>query len=212
MDNFQREDDYFSLCGLNSSLRPLYIRKSCSGCLQGSPCAVQCEFVPCSIEHGNLSYCFECGEYPCPKYDGVDQYDSLITHKNQLKDMQKAKAIGIEKYREEQIAKSRLLHELLNEYDNGRRDVFFFLAVNLFELNDSQQILDKANELTKDMNLDEKSDYIKSMFLHLAFKKNISLKLRKADGNSYITFFKMLNINFANIFLKILSFTFGEKS
>ena len=90
--------------------------------------------------------------------------------------MQKAKAMGIEKYREGQIAKSKVLHDLLNEYDNGRRDVFFCLAVNLFELNDSQQILDKANELTKDMNLDEKSDYIKSMFLHLAFKINISIK------------------------------------
>lgn len=137
MINFKRKDDYFSLCGLNCSLCLLYIRKSCPGCRQGSPCAVQCEFTPCSIEHGNLSYCFECREYPCSKYDDVDQYDSLISHRNQLIDMQKAKTMGIKKYREEQIAKSNVLHELLNGYDNGRRDVFFCLAVNLFELRDS---------------------------------------------------------------------------
>ena len=96
---------FFSLCGLNCSLCPSFIRGNCTGCQEGSSCALICEIAPCSIEHGNIDYCFECGEYPCSKYDGIDKRDSLISHKNQLKDMQKAKTIGIEKYHEEQLEK-----------------------------------------------------------------------------------------------------------
>ena len=89
-NTLKRNDLLFSLCGLNCSLCPSFIRGNCTGCQEGSSCALICEIAPWSIEHGNIDYCFECGEYPCSKYDGIDKRDSLISHKNQLKDMQKA--------------------------------------------------------------------------------------------------------------------------
>jgi hypothetical protein len=39
--------------------------------------------------------------------------------------------MGIDAYKEEQRGKKRILDRLLEEYDDGRRDVFFCLAVNL---------------------------------------------------------------------------------
>ena len=50
--------------------------------------------------------------------------------------MEKAKTIGIENYRAEQRVKKGILDRFLNEYDNGRRDVFFCLAVNLMDADD----------------------------------------------------------------------------
>ncbi|WP_295114629.1 DUF3795 domain-containing protein [uncultured Methanobrevibacter sp.] len=180
-NEFQRDDNLFSLCGLNCSLCPLFIRESCPGCRAGSPCAVVCQFAPCSVEHGNIDYCFECEEYPCYRYDGVNEHDSLISHKNQIRDMFKAKRIGIDKYREEQLAKKQILEKLLNEYDSGRRDVFFCLAVNLLELNDLKIILNDADILTESMGLNEKSDYMKQLLDDCGNKRNIELKLRN-DG------------------------------
>lgn len=180
-EEFKRVDDLFSLCGLNCSLCPMFVRKTCPGCRAGSPCALTCDFAPCSIEHGNLTYCFECGEYPCSKYDGVDEHDSLISHLNQKNDMFKAKRIGIENYHEEQLVKKEILTELLNVYDDGRRDVFFCLAVNLMEIEDLKNVLNIADKLTQNMALKEKSDFVKELLKEYASKKNISLKLRN-DG------------------------------
>lgn len=176
---FKRNDLLFSLCGLNCSICPMFIRGGCTGCIEGSTCYMVCEFAPCSIEHGNIDYCFECGEYPCEKYDGVDLHDSLISHRNQLKDMEKAKTIGIENYRAEQRVKKGILDRFLNEYDNGRRDMFFCLAVNLMDVDDLKEVLDETDKSTKDMNLAEKSDFMKDALNECAKMRNISLKLRR---------------------------------
>ncbi len=151
----------------------MFIRGGCTGCREGSTCYMVCEFAPCSIEHGNIDYCFECGEY-----DGVDLRDSLISHRNQLKDMEKAKTIGIENYRAEQRVKKEILDRILNEYDNGRRDVFFCLAVNLMDVDDLKDVLNEADKSTKDMNLVEKSDFMKDALNERAGMRNITLKLR----------------------------------
>ncbi|WP_323735925.1 DUF3795 domain-containing protein [Methanosphaera sp. ISO3-F5] len=98
---FKRENLLFSLCGLNCSLCPLFIRKECTGCIEGSMCYKLCTFAPCSIEHEGVEYCFECKEYPCDKYEDVEKHDSLISHINQKIDMEKAMTMGIEKYNQE---------------------------------------------------------------------------------------------------------------
>ena len=176
---FTRDNLLFSLCGLNCSLCPMFVKKTCSGCIKGSMCYNICNIVPCSLEHGAVDYCFECEEYPCEKYDGVDLHDSLISHLNQKKDMEKAKSIGIENYHKEQIEKRAILNRLLNEYDIGHRDVFFCLAVNLLEVNDLNAVLNQANELTENMDLSDKSDLMKELLNDIAEKRNIVLKLRR---------------------------------
>ena len=136
-----------------------------------------CPFAPCSVEHGDVDYCFECEEYPCKHYDGVDKKDSLITHLNQLKYIEKAKKIGIRRYHEEQLIKIDILKEFLEKYDNGHRDVFFCLAVNLMDIDDLNNVLKQANALT----VNEKSDSVKQMLIDSASKKGIVLKLRKGN-------------------------------
>lgn len=90
---FTRDNLLFSLCGLNCSLWPMFVKKTCSGCIKGSMCYNICNIVPCSLEHGAVDYCFECEDYPCDKYEGIDENDSLMTHINQLIDMEKAKTM-----------------------------------------------------------------------------------------------------------------------
>ena len=106
LENFKRTDGLFSLCGLNCGLCGFRLQGNCNGCFNDSFCAVSCPRVPCSVRHGNLQYCFECPEYPCKHYDGFDSYDTLVLHRNQRKDMQKAKDIGIDAYLAEHAARS----------------------------------------------------------------------------------------------------------
>jgi len=125
---FNRTDGLLSLCGLNCGLCPMQIRGDCSGCFNGSTCYQTCPLAPCSVRHGGVQYCFECPDYPCEEYDGIDRYDSLISHRNQKADMMKAKQMGIDAYLTEQRGKREILNRLLSEYDDGTRDVFYCLA------------------------------------------------------------------------------------
>jgi len=127
-----------------------------------------------------LEYCFECAEFPCPKYEGVDESDSFITHKNQFIDMEKAKRIGMDAYRAELDEKIKLLEGLLENYDDGRRKSFFCAAVNLLELPDIKTVIAELEAQTKPGDpVKEKAKLAARLFQELADERGISLKLRK---------------------------------
>lgn len=161
--NFNRTDDLFSLCGLNCGLCGYRLQGNCNGCFKDSFCAAICPMAPCSVKHGNLQYCFECPEYPCKHYDGFDSYDTLVLHRNQRKDMQKAKEIGMDAYHAEQREKMRILNHLLEKYDDGSKDTFFCLAVNRIEVEELQKILAHLDERCAKMSLSEKADLAETM-------------------------------------------------
>lgn len=179
---FKRNDPLFSLCGLNCSLCPMFIRGDCTGCRAGSWCAQYCKIAPCSVKHGGVNYCFECSEYPCAKYEGIDQRDSLMSHRNQLTDMAKAKRIGIEAYRAEQREKVAILHQILDEYDDGFMDVFFCLAVNMMEVDDLNTVLEQAKEEARNLDKHGKADLMEKLLQEKADEKGVLLELRKWNG------------------------------
>ena len=133
------------------------------------------------MEHDGVEYCFQCGEYPCSKYEHIDDYDSFITHVNQKADMKKAHQIGMEAYNAEQEEKARILDILLAGYNDGRKKTLFCVAVNLLDLQDLQavfrQIEDRAD--LEMLTLKEKSAFAAWLLKAAAAKNNIELKLRK---------------------------------
>ncbi len=177
-DEFNRTDGLFSLCGLNCGLCPMQIRGECSGCFNGSTCYQTCPLAPCSMKHGHVQYCFQCPEYPCKRYDGIDRHDSLISHRNQKKDLMKARTLGIDAYLAEQREKVAILHSLLENYDDGGRDVFFCLAVNMLEVEELKGLLAKAAELPNDMLLKEKTRHVVELLHAVADKRGVPLELR----------------------------------
>ena len=78
MKGFKRQNQLFSLCGLNCGLCPMFLNKNCPGC-GGGEGNQTCKIARCSIEHDGVEYCFQCGEYPCEKYEHIDDFDSFIT-------------------------------------------------------------------------------------------------------------------------------------
>jgi len=156
----------------------MQIRGECSGCFNGSTCYRSCPIAPCSVRHGNVDYCFQCSAYPCRRYDGIDRYDSLISHRNQKNDLAKAKEIGIRAYLEEQRAKKTILGRFLAEYDDGGKEVFFCLAVNLLTIEDLSSVLDLAGREACHMSRREKAAYVERQLRLCAQKEDVSLVLR----------------------------------
>ncbi len=175
---FNRTDGLFSLCGLNCGLCPMQIRGECSGCFNGSTCYQTCPIAPCSVKHGNVDYCFQCTEYPCKRYDGIDRHDSLISHRNQKRDMTKAKEIGIEAYLAEQRAKKELLTRFLKDYDDGTKDVFFCLAVNMLEVEDLQNTLSLVDSQSHGLSIHDKAEQLEQQLRKCAAVRHIPLVLR----------------------------------
>lgn len=119
MKNFTRLDLSLSLCGLNCMLCSMHISGYCPGC-GGGEGNQSYKIAKCSMEHGRPEYCNECKEYPCETYEGIDAFDSFITHYNQKKDLEKRQRIGSPAYQEEQREKADILRHLLENYNDGR--------------------------------------------------------------------------------------------
>ena len=119
----------FSACGLNCGLCPSYYAKGssrCPGCgvtgyQQGTS---SCGLLNCCLRKGS-DYCYSCVEYPCRRFQNADTgFDSFITYRNQLSDMEKAKDIGLEAYTQALKRKMGILQLLLEHYDDGRHKSF----------------------------------------------------------------------------------------
>ena len=116
------------------------------------------------MEHDNAQYCFQCSEYPCEKYDHIDDFDFFITSRNRKADMERAKRFGIDAYNAEQTEKTKILK-----------------IFNLLELQELQAVLRKI-ERKPDMetlSLKEKSAFVAGLLQDAAATKNIDLKLHK---------------------------------
>ena len=177
-----RKHPVFAACGLNCGLCPRYYtdgKSRCPGCAGEDFSEVHppCGVLSCCQRKG-FEFCFQCDDYPCKKYDGADQNDSFITHKNQFRDMDKAKQLGLKKYIAELNEKISVLEFLLKNYDDGRRKGFFCLAVNLLELQDLKKIMIQLPAETETP-IKEKAASAVHLLETMAAKRGISLKLRK---------------------------------
>ncbi len=190
MEMYRREVPLFSLCGLNCGLCPRYHTdgtSKCPGCggqdfhLKHPACAV----ITCNKKHDNVEYCFQCSYFPCDRYTRANEADSFITYRKVLTDFEKARLQGLEKYQEELNEKINILQDLLERFNDGRRKSFYCNAVNLMDILDLKEIMEKisvefsGDEDGKELELKEKANRIVSLLKAKAAEKNIALDLRK---------------------------------
>ena len=180
MKGFNRPNQLFSLCGLNCGLCPMFLNKNCPGC-GGGDGNQSCKIARCSLGHDGVEYCFQCSEYPCEKYDHIDDFDSFITHQSRKADLEKARCFGIEAYNVEQVEKAKILDFLLSNYNDGRKKTLFCVAVNLLDLQDLKAALleIECKPDMKTLTLKEKSAFVENLLQTAASNKNIELKLHK---------------------------------
>ena len=140
MKSFTRTETRFSLCGLNCALCSMHLGGHCPGCGGGAG-NQSCAKARCSLEHGGVPFCWECPEYPCPRYEGFDNGDSFVPHRNRQQDIALARELGLEAYLAQLEEKQGILDELLAHYNDGRRKTLFNTAVYLLSLEDLRSVM-----------------------------------------------------------------------
>lgn len=175
MKGFTRKNTFLSLCGLNCALCPMSLGGHCGGCGNGNQ---SCSLARCSLEHGGVEYCFQCPDYPCEKYEGIDDYDSFITHRRQLSDMERAREMGPENYGLEQREKAQILARLLESYNDGRKKSFYCLAVNLLELPELREAMELIG-CSGALSEKERCAFAADTLREAAARCGVELKLRR---------------------------------
>lgn len=180
MKGFNREETRFSLCGLNCALCSMHLGGYCP-CCGGGAGNQSCAIAKCSLAHGGVSFCWACPEYPCSRYDGFDDEDSFVPHRNRHQDIAQAREIGLDAYLAQLEEKRRILEVLLAHYNDGRRKTLFNTAVYLLPLEDLRAVmaaLDRQPELAGQA-IKEWALAAVDLLQQAADHRGISLKLNK---------------------------------
>lgn len=180
MKGFTRGETRFSLCGLNCALCSMRLGGYCPGCGGGAG-NQSCAIAKCSLEHGGVQFCWECPEYPCSRYDGFDDGDSFVPHRNRQQDIVQAREMGLEAYLAQLEEKRAILDELLAHYNDGRRKTLFNIAAYLLPLEDLRSVmaaLSSRPEL-KGQPIKERALAAVDLLQEAADRRGISLKLNK---------------------------------
>ena len=150
----------------------------CPGC-GGGEGNQSCKIARCSLQHGKPEYCSQCQEFPCEKYENIDQFDSFFPHQNGKGVREKQRKMGVKAYRTEQEEKIRILAFLLKNYNDGRKKKFFCVAVNLLELEDLKLVMQEIEKELCSLPVKESAAYMKKRLENIADERQIILKLRK---------------------------------
>lgn len=180
MGGYRRTYPRFSLCGLNCGLCPMYHiseENHCTGC--GGEGRPTCAVIRCSLEHGGVEYCAECGDYPCERYREEAPYDSFVPGRNVRRDFERLRTDGAAAYRAILDEKVEHLKYLLAHYNDGRRKSFFCTAVNLLELEDVRELTERLKGEPEEPDPKRRAAEAVKRFQDRADERGISLKLKK---------------------------------
>lgn len=180
MKGFTREETRFSLCGLSCCLCVMHLGGYCPGCGGGAG-NQSCAIARCSLEHGGVQFCWACPEYPCSRYEGFDDGDSFVPHRNRRQDIALARELGLDAYLAQLGKKRAILDELLTHYNDGRRKTLFHTAVYLLPLEDlrsAMAALASRPELAGQP-IKERAIAAVELLQQAADRQEISLKLNK---------------------------------
>ncbi len=133
------------------------------------------------MEHRGVEYCCQCREYPCEKYEHIDDFDSFITHRNRRGDLEKVRQFGAEVYITEQMEKIKILDILLSGYNDGRKKTLFCVAVNLLNLQELKEALREIESRpdVETLTLKEKSAFAAGVLSEIASRRKVDLKLHR---------------------------------
>ena len=178
MKGFTRTETRFSLCGLNCALCSMRLGGYCPGCGGGAG-SQSCKIAKCSLEHGAVQFCWECPEYPCTHYEGFDDGDSFVPHRNRVQDIARVQTMGLGTYLTQLEEKRAILDALLAGYNDGRRKTLFHTAVYLLPLEELRAVMAALRQELSEQPVKERALAAAELLQEAADRQGISLKLNK---------------------------------
>lgn len=128
-----------------------------------------------------MQFCWECPDSPCPRYEGFDEGDSFVPHRNRTQDVANAREQGLEAHLAQLEEKRTLLDTLLAGYNDGRRKTLFNTAVYLLPLEDLRGVVIALNSQPElaEKPIKERALAAAQLLQKAADSRGVSLKLNK---------------------------------
>jgi hypothetical protein len=175
------------ICGLSCRLCPMYNAQTssrCAGCKSHARIAVGCPFITCAVKKQGIEFCWECKENStCERWrkhrEAGKQCDSFKCYQKLEDDISFIRQIGIEEFEEQQKIREHLLKEMLRDFNDGRSKSYYCIAATVLRIDELQDVLHKAREQSKNLQLQEKAKVMHSILDLISKEKGYLLKLRK---------------------------------
>jgi hypothetical protein len=106
-------------------------------------------------------------------------YDSFKCYQKLEKDISFIREHGVEEFENQQKIRESLLNEMLKNFNDGRSNNYYCIAATVLKIDELQDILHRAKEQSKNLQLKEKAKLMHSMLDLKAKEKGYLLKLRK---------------------------------
>ncbi|KYK33775.1 MAG: hypothetical protein AYK22_06060 [Thermoplasmatales archaeon SG8-52-3] len=194
MNKLEKKYPSIGCCGIDCGLCPRHFtegKSKCPGCFGPNFLDVMgqtCSFISCCVKNKNLVTCGECSNYPCEKFDsqwfGENSYDSFVTHKKAIPNLNLIKKKGFDEFIRLQKKRIKILKIMLKDFNDGRSKSFFCLASALLSIDILEKSLESASNIIdkqkiKKDDIKGKAKILKDIIKSNADKEKISLKLQK---------------------------------
>jgi len=175
------------ICGLTCRLCPNFnteAKSRCSGCKSEGRIAVGCPFITCAIKKKGVEFCWDCEEnQTCDKWEkhreSGKKYDSFKCYQKLEDDIRFIQQNGVAKFEKIQKIREQLLKVMLQEFNEGRSKSYYCIISAVMEIEELKNALSKAKQISKGLNIKEKSKLLHSILDEIAEQKQYYLKLRK---------------------------------
>ncbi len=182
------EKNLAGCCGIYCGLCPRFQSKAasrCPGCKILS-LTISCKRYNCCVKKNGFQTCAECGQFPCDKYDKFFDWDSFVSHKVCLPNLDRIKTAGLRRWLGEQSKKRQVLENLLSDYNEGKSCSFFCIAAALMPPATVQKAVRQAEKTiaagkTRGSDIKTKAKIVHSAIQANATKAGVDLKLRKGS-------------------------------
>ncbi len=179
--------EFIGVCGLGCRLCPNYHRDTeskCEGCKSKGRMAVGCPFITCAVKKKGIAFCWQCDENEtCGRWKehraiGMVQ-DSFKCYQTLERDIAFIAQFGVEDFDRAQKERECLLREMLDEFNEGRSKSYYCIAATVLTIDELKDVLDRARQISGDLDIGGKSAIMHSLLGEVASKKGYLLKLRK---------------------------------
>jgi len=156
----------------------------CGGCKSPARMAAGCPFITCAVKNKGIEFCWECDESTtCEKWknhrEAGKTHDSFKCYQTLEEDISFIAQQGIAGFEKIQKRRERLLDEMLRDFNEGRSKNYYCIAATVFEPEELEEALARAEQESEGMDMKEKAKILHSILDAIALKKKYSLKLRK---------------------------------
>jgi hypothetical protein len=140
------------------------------------------------VKKKHLEVCGECTEFPCSKFNskwfGKAAYDSFVTHKQAVPNLKFIKQYGIKVFLKQQGTRTRLLEEMLDEFNDGRSKGFYCLSAALLSIEGIEDALKTTRKEVERLGVEGddakfKAKILRKILKDIAEKEQVELKLHK---------------------------------